>query len=91
MNEEKKVKGINIDGKRFVFFCQHCQEFHRHGTGSSVGSPRKRDYGHRVAHCMKSGSPYKESGYHLVGFTKMELKEMKKWCEEALSHGNIVN
>jgi len=37
-------------------WCGHCECWHYHGA----------DYGHRAAHCSRSGSPYAATGYILA-------------------------
>ena len=44
------------------FYCEHCNEQHIHGN------PERKirgSLGHRVAHCLYEGSPYKDGGYYL--------------------------
>ena len=46
-------------GYQYHLWCQYCGVWHMHGRGN----------GHRVAHCYKPDSPYKQTGYilELVG------------------------
>lgn len=46
-----------VDGESGLrVWCAWCLSWHYHGPG----------YGHRVAHCANSRSPYRQSGYLLV-------------------------
>lgn len=43
------------------FYCIFCGDFHYHGRlEGEFGEHR-----HRVAHCQRTSSPYRESGYYL--------------------------
>ena len=43
------------DGVNAIVWCRYCDDFHWHGNGD----------GGRVAHCVVSDSPYRETGYVL--------------------------
>jgi hypothetical protein len=42
---------------RWKVWCKYCEDFHFHGASD----------GHRAAHCSMHSSPYKETGYIIVG------------------------
>ena len=46
-------------------WCAFCDRWHYHG----------KEYGHRTAHCHRTDSPYRDSGYVL---TRPEIIEMKR-------------
>lgn len=58
----------------FVFFCQHCQEWHVHGWNSNRLNARTD--GHRWAHCSNPGSLYQEAGYNLKKMSARNVKTM---------------
>lgn len=60
------LKGIIRDSQIFVW-CPFCRKYHQHGW---LGEP-----GHRVAHCDMD-SPFSETGYFVVPFSKKELEQM---------------
>ena len=55
------------DGVQYVFWCNYCNCFHRHGAVS---------LGHRIAHCTNHYSPYLRDGYILKEYTLKELREL---------------
>lgn len=71
---EKYIREIPVvkvfqskDGVQYVFWCNFCNCFHRHGA---VG------FGHRIAHCTNLYSPYLRDGYILKAYTQKELREL---------------
>jgi hypothetical protein len=57
---------VDTDGEQAWFWCPFCLRYHYHGQG---GEPSRKggflNYGHRVAHCINSDSPFRETGYYL--------------------------
>ena len=53
---------ISVDGSQQSFKCPHCKRLHHHGIG----------IGHRVAHCHKDDSPFKDKGYYLIPYNWVE-------------------
>jgi hypothetical protein len=53
------LEAMPVDGctDQWKVWCQYCETFHFHGAID----------GHRVAHCHTDSSPYKRSGYIIVG------------------------
>jgi|SRR5258708_399552 hypothetical protein len=45
-----------VRGNAWHFTCPHCRTKHLHGNGP----------GHRVAHCIKPGSPFAATGYWII-------------------------
>src|SRR5262249_62082780 len=65
---------LSDDGINLIVWCPFCRFNHYHGT---FGDPTGRDgEGHRVAHCIDDGSPFKKTGYLLR--LDREGEEMKK-------------
>ncbi len=46
----------SVRGNAWRFTCPHCRTVHLHGAGP----------GHRVAHCIKPGSPFARTGYWII-------------------------
>ncbi len=60
----------------FKFWCPFCQKWHRHGYGK----------GHRSAHCFSS-TPFDDTGYIVIPYTKAELIELRTLIDSALEAG----
>lgn len=48
------------DGVCLVIWCRHCRQLHYHGA---CGPMTGEGDGHRGAHCIDPGSPYRRTGY----------------------------
>lgn len=60
-------------------WCRHCNKWHVHGVGDQPAIPS-----HRVAHCARDDSPYKQGGYYLREVGKL-TERVKR---EARRNGN---
>jgi Meiotically up-regulated gene 113 len=71
-----EVECYPFEGRSLRFFCDHCQEWYRHGAGPNpLTSPH---LGHRAQHCRGIGGPFPH-GYKLVG-GKPATPEMERAC-----------
>ena len=52
----REIRNEETGVVRWVIWCPHCREWHRHGAGE----------GHRESHCTEPASPYRTSGYNLA-------------------------
>ena len=53
------LEAVPVDGctDQWKVWCRYCETFHFHGAIN----------GHRWAHCFRDSSPYRETGYIIVG------------------------
>ena len=54
---------VDWDGKTRILkvWCRHCRKWHVHSGGQAPGGGD----GHREAHCLDAGSPFRKTGYIL--------------------------
>ena len=80
----KTNKGREGMAYRIKAWCPYCKKWHYHGHVVWDNYPHNRlirgnvNLGHRVAHCVNSDSPLKDTGYELKLMTKAEIKEISK-------------
>ena len=58
---------LREDGAGLKVWCPFCRKWHLHGWG----------FGHRIAHCHESASPFQETGYKLRAATRAVSKAVK--------------
>ena len=58
----KKIPTLQgeVTGGQVRVWCKYCRKYHIHGWDESMGFIT-----HRVAHCIKTVSPYDETGYDI--------------------------
>jgi hypothetical protein len=68
---------VSADGLDIHVACHHCRAWHRHGTGAGAVKLE-----HRVAHCWRKDSPFREGGYHLqiVGIWDRAIGKTRPWA-----------
>jgi hypothetical protein len=59
MNIPTIAATLTKSGRQLTFYCKHCRCWHFHSAGDDAA-------GHRVAHCWRENSPYKDTGYYLT-------------------------
>ena len=67
MNAPEFPALVSDDGKTWWIWCPYCSKKHMHGE----------ELGHRVAHCVRRGSPFEHGGYIGVPSAARTIDELK--------------